>query len=31
MYELKENECWIKDYEGRYFVNTDSEVWSMVA
>lgn len=30
MYELKENERWVKDYEGRYFVNTDSEVWSTV-
>ena len=31
MYELKDNERWVKDYEGRYFVNTDSEVWSLVA
>lgn len=30
MYELKENERWVKDYEGRYFVNTYSEVWSLV-
>lgn len=31
MYELKENERWVKGYEGRYFVNTESEVWSTVA
>ena len=30
MYELKENERWVKGYEGRYFVNTGSEVWSLV-
>lgn len=30
MYQLKENEVWVKDYEGRYFVTTDSEVWSVV-
>jgi len=30
MYELKEDERWIKGLEGRYFVNTKSEIWSNV-
>lgn len=30
MYELKENERWIEGLEGRYFVNTKSEIWSTV-
>lgn len=30
MYQLKEDEVWVKGYEGRYFVNRDSEVWSVV-
>jgi hypothetical protein len=28
MYELKEDERWIEGLEGRYFVNTESEIWS---
>ncbi len=30
MYQLKEDEVWVKGYEGRYFVNKSSEVWSLV-
>lgn len=29
-YPLKENEKWVKGYEGRYFVNTSSEVYSVI-
>jgi len=31
MYQLKENERWIKGYEGRYLCNTDSEIYSVVS
>ena len=30
LYELKENERWIKDLVGRYFVTSDGEIYSLL-